>query len=115
MTENVPLLEDLVAKRHEVALLLGFSSYSDYILSIRMAKSPMNVQNFEQSLITKLQKAGGEEFERVQNLKREETGDANAVLNPWDKSFYTNVLKEKFYSIDEEKIKEYYPTEHVVK
>ena len=54
MTENVPLLEDLVAKRHEVALLLGFSSYSDYILSIRMAKSPMNVQNFEQSLITKL-------------------------------------------------------------
>ena len=24
-------------------------------------------------------------------------------------------MKEKFYSIDEEKIKEYFPTEHVVK
>lgn len=63
--ENIPLLEELVAKRHEVAQLLGFSSYSEYILAIRMAKNPMNVQNFEQSLITKLQKAGGEEFERL--------------------------------------------------
>lgn len=41
--QNVPLLEELVAKRHEVAQLLGYSSYSEYILSIRMAKTPMNV------------------------------------------------------------------------
>jgi len=52
--ENVPMLEDLVAKRHELAVKLGFSSFSDYILSVRMAKNLMNVQNFEQSLITKL-------------------------------------------------------------
>jgi Zn-dependent oligopeptidase len=36
-------------------------------------------------------------------------------LNSWDRSFYTNILKEKFYSIDEEKIKEYFPTDNVVK
>lgn len=54
VTENIPLLEDLVAKRHELAVKLGFTSYSEYILSIRMAKTPMNVQNFEQGLITKL-------------------------------------------------------------
>jgi thimet oligopeptidase len=47
-------------------------------------------------------------------LKKDETGDQNAVLNTWDKSFYTNILKEKFYSIDEEKIKEYFPTDNVV-
>lgn len=35
-------------------------------------------------------------------------------MNAWDKSFYTNILKEKFYSIDEEKIKEYFPTDNVV-
>ena len=35
-------------------------------------------------------------------------------MQPWDSSFYTNVLKEKFYAIDEEKIKEYFPTDHVV-
>jgi len=47
-------------------------------------------------------------------LKRDETSDPEAQLNSWDRSFYTNILKEKFYSIDEEKIKEYFPTKHVV-
>ena len=36
-------------------------------------------------------------------------------MQSWDRNFYTNVLKEKFYSIDEEKIKEYFPVDHVVK
>lgn len=52
--ENTPLLEDLVEKRHQLAELLGYASYSEYILQIRMAKTPLNVQNFEQSLIEKL-------------------------------------------------------------
>lgn len=47
-------------------------------------------------------------------MKKDETNNQEAVLEPWDKSFYTNVLKEKFYNIDEEKIKEYFPTGHVV-
>lgn len=52
--DNIPKLEELVAKRHEVAELLEYSSYSEYILEERMAKTPMNVENFIQSLITKL-------------------------------------------------------------
>lgn len=112
--KNVPILEELVEKRHELATLLGYKSFSDYILATRMAKNPLNVQNFEQSLISKLMKAGQEEFERLQQLKRDETQNPEAILQPWDGSFYTNVLKEKFYAIDEEKIKEYFPTDHVV-
>ena len=69
----MPILEELVEKRHELATLLGYKSFSDYILATRMAKNPLNVQNFEQSLISKLMKAGQEEFERLQQLKRDET------------------------------------------
>jgi len=36
------------------------------------------------------------------DLKREETGDSNAVFKSWDYSFYNNLLKEKFYNVDEE-------------
>ena len=51
----------------------------------------------------------------MQDLKRQETGDANAVLESWDRSYYNNLLKEQQYQVDEEKIKEYFPTNHVVK
>lgn len=113
--ENIPILEDLVAKRHELALALDHSSYSAYILSIRMAKNPANVQKFEEDLTRRLWAKGKEELERLAVLKREETGNPDAQMMSWDYSFYDNLLKQKFYSVDEEKIREYFPTDHVVK
>ena len=41
--KNIAILEDLVAKRHELAKLLGYQSFSEYTLAVKMAKSPMNV------------------------------------------------------------------------
>ena len=49
----------------------------------------------------------------MQKLKREETNDAEATLELWDKAFYENLQKERFYQVDEEQIKQYFPTTHV--
>ena len=68
--ENIGLLETLIELRHELAVSLGYSSYSDYILEIRMAKDPINVQNFEEELTLKLLEKGKEEFALLQDLKR---------------------------------------------
>lgn len=56
--ENIPLIEELVELRQEEALLLGYSSYSEMILERRMAKSPQNVEVFEDDLIGRLIDAG---------------------------------------------------------
>ena len=42
--DNVPILDELVQLRHEMALILGYSSYSELILDIKMAKNPLAVQ-----------------------------------------------------------------------
>ena len=47
---NSHIVEDIVAKRHEMALMLGHASYSEYTLKKKMAKKPINVQNFEENL-----------------------------------------------------------------
>lgn len=112
---NVPLLEELVQKRHELAMVLGFSSISEYILSVRMAKTPKIVQTFEEELTAKLAPKGKEELARLTELKKTETGNADATFNTWDYSFYDNLLKENFYKVDEEKIKEYFPMDQVTK
>lgn len=97
-----------------MALALDFTSYSAYILSIRMAKNPQNVQKFEEDLTRRLWAKGKEELERLAVLKREETGNPDAQMMSWDYSFYDNLLRKKFYAVDEEKIREYFPTDHVV-
>lgn len=67
-----------------------------------------------QDLTIKLLETGEEELQILTKLKKEDTNDPEAIIESWDKSFYTNILKEKHYSIDEEKIKEYFPTDNVV-
>ena len=42
--DNVPILDELVQLRHEMALILGYSSYSELILDNKMAKNPLAVQ-----------------------------------------------------------------------
>jgi Zn-dependent oligopeptidase len=49
-SQNTPLIESLVEKRHEMASILGFSSYSEYTLQKKMAKNPSTVQKFEEDL-----------------------------------------------------------------
>ena len=44
------------------------------------------------------------------DLKRNEINDQKAKLEAWDVSYFANIQKERFYKVDEEKIKEYFPT-----
>lgn len=40
------ILEELVQMRHKFARLLGYSSYADYAVDLRMAKAPSKVFEF---------------------------------------------------------------------
>jgi len=46
-------------------------------------------------------------------FKRKEDKDPNAVLNKWDHSFYGSKLKKQTFNFDEEKLKDYFPSENV--
>jgi len=94
--------------------LLGYKSYSAYILEIRMAKKPVVVQKFEASLHSKIMAKGQKEFEAMQDLKREDTGNPNAKLEPWDRFYYETVQKDRFHKVSEDEIKQYFPTTQVV-
>lgn len=61
--ENVPILDKLVQLRHEMALVLGYSSYSEMVLENKMAKDPITVQKFEDDLINRISKQGEKELQ----------------------------------------------------
>lgn len=55
---------------------------------------------------------GKDELNALANLKAEDVGDGE--LKPWDRMYYANMQKERFYQVDEEAIAKYFPTQHVV-
>ena len=87
---------------------------SHYVLEKRMAGSPEHVEQILEDLFAKITEKGKAELIELKKLKHEETGDPESVINSWDRLYYANLQKERFYQIDEHEISQYYPTDHVM-
>ena len=82
-----------------------------------MAENPATVQKFLSGLDTKLVPLAKKELDVLLKLKEEEC-EANGwafdgKINMWDFRYYMDIYVKKFCSIDSEKIREYFPLDHV--
>lgn len=111
---NAKILEKLVELRHEKAQILGYSTHASFITSIRMSKSAEVVKNFLSELAKKLASLGQSELALMREMKKSETGD-DSDIRYWDFRYYMNKIEEEKYSVDHEKLKEYFPIEIVTK
>lgn len=108
---NSTLLQREVELRAELAEVLGFENFSDYILKIRMAKEPKTVSSFLSGLREKLHAAGLQERQSLlQLMGKAPDGDFVA----WDYLYAMERLKEREYSVNEDEIAEYFPLDHVL-
>jgi len=117
LEENTKILEELIELRQEQAEMLGYESHAHYIQELRMAKGPQNVKKFLSDLAVKLQPLWAVEREELLDLKQQECKefalDFNGKLDFWDMRYYSNMIEERKYSVDQEKLKEYFPIDKV--
>ena len=111
---NVAVLENAIRVRYQLARLLGYDSWAAYRLADRMAKTPERVLTFERSLDAKLMPQAKRDIAGLAQLKAQDTGDANAGIDPWDVAYYSNQLVKTKYSVDNEEIRQYFPVDVVV-
>lgn len=102
-TDNVEICRKLVNLRREVAQLLGYKTFADYVLEHRMASSRRGVMH----LLNQLIKA----YKPVAIKEVEELGDN---LEPWDISFRSHLLEKERYDIDAEMLRPYLKLENVI-
>ncbi|MFG6158956.1 oligopeptidase A [Halomonas sp. 1390] len=110
--DNAPVMEEILALRHELAELLGFADYADYSLSTKMAESPEQVITFLEDLAARAVPQAREEYAELAAFARDELGmDA---LEPWDVGFASEKLREARYAISDEQLRPYFPAPQVV-
>lgn len=68
--KNGPILDQLIEKRRKLAELLGYDSFSRYVLEPSMAKDPETVQQFKQDMARKLLPIVERETSELRELKR---------------------------------------------
>jgi len=113
--ENVKLLEDSLQLRYETAKLLGYKTYAQDRLDTRMAKNPETVIKFLTDLEKELKPMAQKEDKELLKLKEEKTGVKSDRFNAWETGYWTNLHKKLYYDVDQEKLKEFFPTDYVIK
>lgn len=104
---NIQIMYDILAKRQEVADLLGFENYAEKSLATKMADSYEEVTDFLWDLVRKVKKTGQAEFAELQKFALKKDNIKN--LEPWDIAYYSEKLKEEKFYINDEMLREYFP------
>ncbi len=110
--DNGPLMEEILALRHELANLLGFANYAERSLATKMAPSTDKVIAFLSDLADRSLGMAREELEELAAFARELHGID--VLQPWDITYYTEKLRQHRYALSQEDLKPYFPEPRVV-
>lgn len=110
--DNQDIVLKIVKLRYERAQLLGYKTHAHFVLEERMAKTPEKVQEFLNELLEKAKPAAEREFANLQNFAKELDGIDS--LQKWDSAYYSEKLKQKLFSLDDEQLKPYFKLENVI-
>ena len=98
--------------RYERANLLGYKTHAHFVLEERMAETPETVLKFSNDLLEKAKPAAEREYKKLENFAKDL--DNIDQLQKWDGAYYSEKLKQKLFSLDDELLKPYFKLENVI-
>ena len=112
---NLEICKRLVNLRREIAQLLGYKTYADYVLKRRMASNTRNVYKLLDNLIDAYKPTAIEERAELKHFAQMRNGsDSSFKLAPWDIQFYAHKLQMKKYNLDAEMLRPYFQLDKVI-
>ena len=111
---NIEICKRLINLRREVAQLLGYDTYADYVLKKRMATNTENVYKLLHQLIDAYKPTAIEERNELRAFAKKHEGEDFKMM-PWDTAYYSNKLQLEKYNIDSEMLRPYLELSNVIK
>lgn len=111
---NLDICKRIVNLRREIAQLLGFDTFADYVLKHRMASNVKNVYKLLYDLIEAYKPTAIKEVKAIEDEAKKLEGD-EFELEPWDFSYYSHKLQMEKYNLDAEMLRPYFQLDNVIK
>jgi oligopeptidase A len=110
--DNTPVMEKLLALRHDEARLLGFKNFAELSLATKMAPGTDEVVAFLENLAERSRVSAKEDLAELRAFAEGELG----INNPdaWDWTYASEKLRQKKYQLSEEEVRAYFPASRVV-
>jgi peptidyl-dipeptidase Dcp len=110
---NVEICKRLINLRREIAQLLGYETYADYVLKHRMASNIGNVYELLDNLIDAYKPTAINELKEIEAKAKAMEGDEFQLM-PWDFGFYSHKLQLEKYNLDAEMLRPYFQLDKVI-
>jgi oligopeptidase A len=109
--DNTPLMEEILALRHELARLLGMHNYAEVSLATKMAGSPKEVERFILDLNARARPRAASELQELTDFA------ARAGLSDfevWDVPYMSEKLKRERLGFTQDELRPYFPANQVI-
>jgi thimet oligopeptidase len=104
---NVTVLSELLARRHDLATLLGYESWAAFATETKMVKTPQAARDFIER--GKQSTAARATVDLQQLLARKQRDlPAASALEPWEFGFYEDRVKAESYGLDSQALRSYF-------
>jgi thimet oligopeptidase len=110
--QNLEVLKQLLVKRHELAVLLGYRSWAAYATEDKMIRDPGAVRDFISRVSDIAEERAGREYDLLLRRKRQEDPLA-ADVHDWEKSYYEELVRRQSYRLDSQEVRSYFEYERV--
>jgi thimet oligopeptidase len=137
--KNISVLQKILELRYKISNILGYKNNIEYKLSYERIAKENQIYSLLNKLIPKLKKAGYHEYNTilnyfVDNINTFDDKIKNNVLNnivnhnnlnkgikklnnkinKYDFSYFSNIYREKYYGLDSNIIKKYFPLNYTI-
>lgn len=111
--DNREVCAQIATKRIEVANLLGYKTYADYVLDDRMLGSVQKVREFMAELSEPSLPIARREVATVEAYARR-NGFTETVFQPWDFTYWSEKYRAEAYDLSDEELKPYFRLEDCI-
>ena len=110
---NIEICMRLINLRREIAQLLGYKTYADYVLRRRMASNVRNVYKLLDDLIGAYKPTAVKERDELRKLFEMKNKSKDKMM-PWDSGYYSHQLQMRKYNLDAEMLRPYFELSKVI-
>ncbi|WP_295045492.1 M3 family metallopeptidase [uncultured Paracoccus sp.] len=111
-TDNLPLVAEILALRHERARLLGYADFAAYKLEPEMAGSADRVADLLGQVWEPARRRAAADEAKLTDMARQD--GVNGPLEPWDWRLYAERLRRRDHDFDADQVKPYLTLESML-
>jgi Zn-dependent oligopeptidase len=109
---NLAVLDRMLARRHDLATLLGYPTWAAYATEDKMIRSAEAAAEFVARIAAAAEERGTRDYEQLLARKRRDEPGAERVWG-WDSAYYEERVSAEEYGFDSQAVRPYFEYERV--